>query len=161
MWILYANDILEDIESEILLFADDTCMFATGKNPAETTEILNRDLLRISDWAAKWKVNFNPKKTKDMIFSNKDLGISPPVLFDGVPIERVKEHKHLGIYLTSDLSWSRHVQYISKRANSKLAVLRSIKYLSRPVLDILYKQQIRSIIDYGMAVYYANRYSSA
>ena len=154
LWILYANDILEDIESEILLFADDTCMFATGKNPAETTEILNRDLLKISDWATKWKVNFNPKKTKDMIFSNKDLRISPPILFDGVPIERVKEHKHLGIYLTSDLSWSRHVQYISKRANSKLSVLRSIKYLSRPVLDILYKQQIRSIIDYGMAVYY-------
>ena len=73
LWILYANDILEDIESEILLFADDTCMFATGKNPAETTEILNRDLLRISDCAAKWKVNFNPKKTKDMIFSNKTM----------------------------------------------------------------------------------------
>ena len=85
--------------------------------------------------------------------SSSLLGISPPILFDGVPIERVKEHKHLGIYLTSDLSWSRHVQYISKRANSKLSVLRSIKYLSRPVLDILYKQQIRSIIDYGMAVY--------
>ena len=40
------------------------------------------------------------------------------------------------------------------RANSKLSVLRSIKYLSRPVLDILYKQQIRSLIDYGLVLFY-------
>ena len=154
LWILYANDILEDIESEILLFADDTCMFVAGKTPAETAEILNGDLMKISAWAKKWKVNFNPGKTKDMIFSGKTLENSPPLLFNGIPIERVAEHKHLGVWLTSDLSWSRHVHYICMRANSKLSVLRSIKYLSRPVLDILYKQQIRSVIDYGMVVFY-------
>ena len=154
LWILYANDILEDIESEILLFADDTCMFVPGKTTAETAEILNRDLIKISAWAEKWKVNFNPGKTKTMIFSSKDLENPEPIYFNGIPIERVAEHKHLGIYLSSDLSWSRHVQYISMRANSKLSVLRSIRYLSRPVLDILYKQQIRSVIDYGMVVFY-------
>merc|ERR1712141_298014 len=89
-----------------------------------------------------------------MIFSGKALGNSPPLLFNGIPIERVVEHKHLGVWLTPDLSWSRHVHHICMRANSKLSVLRRIKYLSRPVLDILYKQQIRSVIDYGMAVYY-------
>ena len=40
------------------------------------------------------------------------------------------------------------------RANSKLFVLRSIRYLSRSVLDILYKQQIRSVIDYGLIIFY-------
>ena len=40
------------------------------------------------------------------------------------------------------------------RANSKLSVLRSIRYLSRSVLDILYKQQIRSVIDYGLVLFY-------
>ena len=55
LWILYANDILEEIESYIFLFADDTCMFAEGNNPAETAEILNRDLLKISAWAQKRK----------------------------------------------------------------------------------------------------------
>ena len=154
LWILYVNDILEDIESEILLFADDTCMFVPGKTHEETVEILNRDLIKISAWAKKWKVNFNPKKTKTMLFSTKDMGNVQPIIFDGIPIERVVEHKHLGIWLTPDLSWSRHVHYICMRANSKLSVLRSIRFLSRSVLDILYKQQIRSIIDYGMVVFY-------
>ena len=40
------------------------------------------------------------------------------------------------------------------KANSKLAVLRSVKYLSRTVLDILYKLQIRSVIDYGLTIFY-------
>ena len=41
------------------------------------------------------------------------------------------------------------------KANSKLAVLRSVRFLSRPVLDILYKLQIRSVIDYGLIVFYS------
>ena len=71
LWILYANDILDDLECEVLLFADDTCMFASCKDPAETTAMLNRDLVKISTWATRWKVSFNPSKTKQMIFSDK------------------------------------------------------------------------------------------
>ena len=154
LWILYANDILDDLECEILLFADDTCMFASGNDPAETTAMLKRDLLKISAWATRWKVSFNPGKTKHMILSNKTLSNSPLVLFNNVIVEQVYEHKHLGIWLTPTLCWSRHIQHICMKANSKLAVLRSIKYLSRQVLDILYKLQIRSVIDYGLIIFY-------
>ena len=63
------NDIINHIESDILIFADDTCLYATGSDPAETAEILSRDLERKkSAWATKWKVTFNASKSKDMIF---------------------------------------------------------------------------------------------
>ena len=45
LWILYINDILEEIESECLLFADDTCLFALGDDPTETADILSNKLL--------------------------------------------------------------------------------------------------------------------
>ena len=154
LWILHANNILDDLECEVLLFADDTCMFASGTDPAETTAMLNRDLEQISAWATRWKVSFNPSKTKQMIFSNKVLSNSPPVLFNSVVIDQVYEHKHLGIWLTPTLYWSRHIQHVCMKANSKLAVLRSVKYLSRTLLDILYKLQIRSVIDYGLIIFY-------
>ena len=41
LWILYANDILDELECEVLLFADDTCMFASGNDPAKTSAMLN------------------------------------------------------------------------------------------------------------------------
>ena len=129
-------------------------MFASGKDPAETTAMLNRDLVKISTLATKWKVSFNPSKTKQMIFSDKLLSNSPPVVFISIVVDKVQEHKHLGIWLTPTICWSCHIQHICMKANSKLAVLRSVQFLSRCVLDVLYKLQIRSVIDYGMIVFF-------
>ena len=71
LFIIYMNDIVNDIESDILIFADDTSLFATGSDPAETAAQLNRDLIKISNWAEIWKVKFNAKKSKDIIFPIK------------------------------------------------------------------------------------------
>ena len=65
--------IIDDIESDILIFADDTSLFAHGPDPAVTAAQLNHDLVKISEWATKWKITFNPGKSKDLIFSNKYL----------------------------------------------------------------------------------------
>ena len=62
----------------------------------------------------------------------------------------------LGVYLTPTLNWSTHIHYVCLKANRKLAVLRSVKQLSRSTLDLLYKLTVRSIIDYAMPVYYGN-----
>ena len=89
LFIIYMNDIVDDIESDILVFADDTSLMASGSDPSETTEMLNRDLEKIASWASKWKVSFNAKKSKDIIFSNKYLNNSPPLIFNDTYIDRV------------------------------------------------------------------------
>ena len=71
------NDIVDDIESDILIFADDTSLMASGIDPVQTVQQLNRDLEKISLWAKRWKVLFNAKKSKDIIFSKKCLNNSP------------------------------------------------------------------------------------
>ena len=40
------------------------------------------------------------------------------------------------------------------KANGKLTVLRSVKFLDRATLDLLYKLTIRSVLEYGMIVYF-------
>ena len=71
-----------------------------------------------------------------MIFSNKTLNNSPPVILNNVFVDRVNCHKHLGIYLSSDLSWSRHIHETCIKAYRKLSVLRSVRLLHR-ILGIL------------------------
>ena len=88
-----------------------------------------------------------------MIFSNKLLNNSPPITFDNSFVKRVNEHKHLGIYLSSTLDWSRQIHEICLKANKKLSVLKSIKYLDRQTLDMLYKITVRSVIKYGLPVF--------
>merc|ERR1711888_72952 len=104
---------------------------AKGSDSAMTALQLNRDLEKINSWALRWKVSFNPKKTKDIIFSKKVLNNSPPVVFNHIIIDRVNIHKHLGLFLTSSLDWNVQVNEICLKANRKLSVLRSIKLLSR------------------------------
>ena len=138
-----------------MIFADDTTLLATGVDPSETAAIINRDLEKISKWASMWKVTFNASKSKDIIFSkNKLLFNSPPLVFNNTYVERVAEHKHLGLWLTLSLCWSKHVHETCLKATRKLAVLRSVKCLKIETLDVLYKIQIRSCIDYMLPVYY-------
>ena len=154
LFIIYMNDIINEIESDILIFADDTSLFASGIDPAETAAQLNRDLAKISSWGKKWKVSFNAKKSKDIIFSNKYLNNSPPLCFDDNFIDRVNCHKHLGVYLSSKLDWNVQVNELCLRANRKLSVLRGVKILNRQTLDLLYKITVRSVLDYGLPVYF-------
>ena len=81
---------------------------------------------------------------------------SPPLVFNENFIDRVNSHRHLGVYLTSNLDWSVQINNICLKANKKLSVLRHVRYLKRNTLDLLYKITVRSIIDYALPVYANN-----
>ena len=153
LFILFINDIIDNLESTPQIFADDTTLLTTGNGTHETTKILNRDLGKISLWAKKWKVTFNSDKTKDMIFSKQVLNNSPPLIFDGYVADRCGKHKHLGITLTPDLTWDVHINSIIKQVNLKLSMIYSVRQLSRQQLDIMFKMHIRSSIDYCIQVF--------
>ena len=65
-----------------------------------TSAALNRDLEKILLWSKKWKYTFNPKKSKDMISSNKNLNNSPPTLLVNTFIDRVNSHIKASRYLS-------------------------------------------------------------
>ena len=156
LFILYIEDIKEDLECEVLIYADDTTLLAVGKNPVETANMLNRDLEKISVWSQKWKVTFTAAKSHDIIFTKKQFSNCPSLTLNGTVIKKVTQHKHLGVFLTSTLDWSVHVHATCLKANWKLAVLQSVKYLDRSTLDILYKLTVRSVIDYSLPLFYGN-----
>ena len=65
LFVLYINEIEKDLESEILIFAEDTTLLTF-----ETSKALNRDLAKISDWAKTWKVKFCWVKSRTVVFTN-------------------------------------------------------------------------------------------
>ena len=98
LFIIYINDIVKDIESEMLIFADDTSLLVSGKNTEITSQIIKRDLTRICKWANDWKVSFNADKTEEIIFSKTNIN-SPQLTLNNENIKRVHTHKHLGLFL--------------------------------------------------------------
>ena len=73
----------------------------------------------------------------------------------GVVIERVKSFKLLGVYISEDLTWGVHCDYIIKKANRRLYALRTLKKCGVPTSDLItvYCSLIRSVIEYASAVF--------
>ncbi|KAK3103719.1 hypothetical protein FSP39_021305 [Pinctada imbricata] len=66
LFLIYINDIVTDIRSNIRLFADDTSLYIIIENPVAASETLNFDLDTIHKWSSNWLVDFNPQKTTDI-----------------------------------------------------------------------------------------------
>ena len=64
LFLIYINDLTDNLESLTKLFADDTSLFSTVHDPSKSAKLQNDDLQKISDWAFKWKMLFNPDVTK-------------------------------------------------------------------------------------------------
>ena len=72
LFLLYINDIVENLISLSRLFADDTSMSASSHSNDELKETLNHDLSELIEWSKKWKVKFNPDKTELVCIGKKN-----------------------------------------------------------------------------------------
>ena len=64
LFLVYINDLPDNLESLAKLFATDKSLFSTFYNPLPSAEFMNKDLIKISKWANQWKMSFNPDITK-------------------------------------------------------------------------------------------------
>ena len=111
LFLIYINDIVKDIQSTIRLFADDTSLYIIVDPPDNASNTLNQDQAKISSWADRWLVLFNPKKTESILFSRKcNKPVHPPLIMNNETLTNVESHKHLGITFESSGSWHKHIQ---------------------------------------------------
>ena len=83
-FLVYINDLVEGMHSDVKLFADDTPIFPVVRDKDEATENLNQDLERGRLWAWQLKIHFKSDKTEDLIFSVKKLQNRAPAFNFGV-----------------------------------------------------------------------------
>ena len=74
LFLILINGLPNNLISNVKLFADDTSIFSIVNDINVSTEEINNDLKRISEWAYQWKMMFNPDLTKqdqEVIFLGK------------------------------------------------------------------------------------------
>ena len=71
LFLIFINDIDNEIGSCIHIFADDASLFLIVDYHVSSAERLNADLIKISKWAETCLVTFNPYKTESLISSRK------------------------------------------------------------------------------------------
>ena len=141
-FLLYINDIVNDIGSNIRLFADDTSLFIIVDDPVTAAGCINADLGRIT---------FNPSKTETLLISRKlNKPLHPPLFMQNHQISEVDSHKHLGLYFSNDCTWHQHINHITVKAWARINIMRKLKFkLDRKSLETIYKAFIRPLIEYG------------
>ena len=151
LFLVFINDIVQDITSFIKLFADDTSLYIIVDTPSNTAESLNADIEKIRIWAEKWLVSFNPTKSEAILFSRKrNHQVHPPLEMNSISIKEVENHKHLGLYLSNDGSWNAHINYIVNKTSLRVNILRKLKHiLDRHSLQVIYFSFIRPSIEYA------------
>ena len=132
LFLLYINDIVNDIGAKISFFADDIGLSINVENPVMVAACLNTDLLKLSHWVATWLVMFNPTKTKSRIFSRKlNKPLHPPLFMEKQQIVEVESHKHLGVIFSAVCTYSQGARSLKIDLRVRLALLNRFKPSSK------------------------------
>ena len=156
MFLLYINDIVNDLESDIYLYADDVVLTLNlnRSNTEEQFEQLNRDMQRLSNWASKWMMSFNPTKTKFMVISNNHQENYPVVTMNGINLERVHTFPQSGLHLNDQMSWSDHIDKHISKASKKIGLIWKLSSsVPRFAVENIYTAYIRPQLEYANIVY--------
>ena len=64
LFLIYINDLLNKLSSNVKLFPDDTFLFSVVRDTNLSANALNNDLIKINGWAYQWNMSFNPDPSK-------------------------------------------------------------------------------------------------
>ena len=147
------------LKSNVKFFADDTMLYSVVYDPTSSASDLNHDLELISQWAFQWKMDFNPdpnKQANEILFSCKKKTVQHPVLsFNGSPVARVDDQKHLGLILHPSLSFVNHINEKTKKAKKNIGIIKHLNsFLPFHSLNQMYSALVRSHLDYCDVIYH-------
>ena len=137
LFLVYANDLVQEITSKVKLFAHDSILGETETTATACQMRLQLNIERIHLWSKKWKVTLSAEKTKCLTISRNRVCFAP-LMLDGKLVEKVSFHCRLGLRLLNDGKWKRQIGYMSSLAKSRLAILKaySKKIQRRPLLKL-------------------------
>ena len=155
MFLVYINDAPDYIcsSSTIALFADDSKLYRAIIQPGCGNH-LQKDLYGIRKWSQDWSMDFNGIKCKVMHISGKkkiSSATNRNYTLEDCELESVPYITDLGIIVSNNMSWNRHMEGTVMRANKTLGLLKRVcKEMRDPnIRKLLYCALVRHKLEYG------------
>ena len=149
------NDLNFDLP--YIKYVDDTTVASVSRDPANST--LQEAADHLVNWCNLNGMLINTRKTKEVLFHfgratpQEEV---PPLRIHNDYIERVQSFKLLGVYVSSDLSWSAHVAYLLKKISKHIHIIYQLVRAGMSANDIIivYCSIIRSALEYACPVWH-------
>ena len=153
LFLLYINDLPQNIQSQVRLFADDTAVYLTV-NSHEAANTLQADLDTLQEWELTWDMEFNPCKCQVMHITKSRAPFQSQYTFHGQTLESVDSAKYLGVTISQDLNWNKHINNITGKANRTLGFIkRNVKTKNESVKELAYKTLVRPQVEYASTIW--------
>ena len=154
---LFCNDLYLNVEHcNLIMFADDTTLYASHRNITYLNHILQHDLTNLENWFVANKLSLNTSKTFGMKFwhspniNTKELNLT----LNQTSIPLVSSTKFLGVNIDNKLTWTEHINnIITKISVNKNLIGRSRNLLSIQAKKCIYYAHIYSHLAYAVTVW--------
>ena len=174
LFLLYINDIENNLTSKITLFADDSALYRKIDTLADSHS-LQQDILRLQYWADKWQMKFNIKKCKLLRITKRTYLMHTPtspsntrypqqtstaaeniinldnsLSSNSIVLDEVKSDKYLGVILDNKLSFNQHIDEIVNKTTKLLNLCRrNLHMCDHHSKEIAYKTIVRPHLEYA------------
>ena len=112
LFVLYINDLPENIVLNVYLFADDTKVFKPINSPNDQ-HTLHNDLDYLTSWSNKWLLRFHPDKCNLMhVGKTIQQGYAYNLKIDNTAhkLGEIEQQKDIGVIVDSNLEFDIHVK---------------------------------------------------
>ena len=146
---------------EIVCYADDLSLFATGSNITTLTRLLNSYTPDLFRFFQQLELNISPSKSTTTLFSpaTREHNRKPRIVINGTAVPVCKNPTILGFTLDPGLSYNQHISNTVAATASRLQALKVVEsqdWINTNTLRTTYKAIIRSKLEYGCPVWSAN-----
>ena len=153
LFLPYINDLPQNIQSQVRLFADDTAFYLTV-NSHEAANTLQADLDTLQEWELRWDMEFNPGKCQVINITKSRVPFQSQYTLHGQTLEPVDSAKYLGVTISQDLNWNIHINNITDKANRTLGFIkRNVKTKNESVQELAYKTLVRPQVEYASTIW--------
>ena len=145
-FLIFINDLDEEIVSKLLKFADDTKVAGAVWNESDVRK-LQADLNRLYQWSVDWQMLFNVDKCKTIHFGFNNRKAS--YIMGNKVLEAVEEERDLGVLIHQSMKSSSQCAKVAKAANATLGMMkRTFITRNKTTLIQLYKALVRPKLEF-------------
>lgn len=146
LFLIYINDIDQDIVSKFSKFADDSKV-AKIVNNLDDAEILRNDIVKLQNWTLDWQMEFNSEKCKVMHIGRKSL--NSEYALNNTILKSTEEERDLGVLVDKSFKFSEHCNKVANSANAVIGMIkRTITCRKKDIMVKLYKALVRPKLEY-------------
>ena len=127
-------------------------MSKTHQRGSHGSEVLQRDLNSVMEWANKWKMEFNVDKCKVMHLGR--LNPKHTYTMGGKDLTVTSQEKDLGVTFDDRLEFDKHITGIVNKANSMLGMIRiGFTCPDVKIFKLVYPVLVRPLLEYCVQIW--------